>query len=231
MKNKYHHIYFDLDRTLWDFESNSRESLNDLYIYFNLNNSFESAGEFIQIYHKHNDRLWAQYREGNLTKEILRYKRFELTLREKKIRDKQLAKDAGEKYLSLSVSKTILFPHTHEILEYLSNKYNLYILTNGFRETQFSKLRNCQLEKYFKKVFTSETIGYNKPHPKIFQWAVKSVNALKDECIMIGDDIEVDIEGAGKFGMDTVFFNPNNEQITVKPDFEINDLIEIKNFL
>jgi putative hydrolase of the HAD superfamily len=231
MKKRYRHIYFDLDRTLWDFDSNSKESLINLYNEFNFNNFFDSDSEFIQIFHKHNDRLWAQYREGNLTKEILRYKRFELTLKEKKIKDKELAQKAGEKYLSLSVSKTILFPNTHEILAYLFKKYNLYILTNGFRETQFSKLRNCDLEKYFKKVFTSESIGYNKPHPQIFHWAVSSINALKDECIMIGDDAEVDIEGARKYGMDTIFFNPEKEKASIRSSYEITDLIEIKKIL
>jgi putative hydrolase of the HAD superfamily len=231
MKKKYQHIYFDLDRTLWDFDSNSKESLIDLYQEFKLGDFYYSASEFIEIYHKHNDRLWERYREGNLTKETLRYKRFDLTLREKNINDKILALEAGEKYLSLSVSKTILFPNTHEILDYLYKKYDLYILTNGFRETQLSKLRNCDLEKYFKKVFTSETLGYNKPHPEIFHWAVSSINARKDECVMIGDDAKVDIEGAGKYGMDTIFFNPEKEKTLIKSDYEINNLIELKNIL
>lgn len=231
MMGKYKHIYFDLDRTLWDFDANSREALGDLYRKFNLDTLFSSPEEFIESYHKHNERLWAQYREGNLTKAILRSKRFELTLRDKKVKDPVLAASIGEDYLSQSVIKTILFPNTKEILEYLKPFYNLYILTNGFRETQFKKLGNCGLDVYFDEVFTSETIGYNKPHQKIFEWAITAVNAKKDDCIMIGDDQEVDIEGARRFGIDTIFFNPQDEDPRVESTYIIQDLIELKNIL
>jgi putative hydrolase of the HAD superfamily len=228
---KYKHIYFDLDRTLWDFDANSRQALGDVFRNFNLDRIFTNPDDFIQTYHKHNERLWAEYRDGNLTKAILRSKRFELTLKEKKVKDPVLAARIGEEYLSQSVLKTNLFPNTLEILDYLKPQYNLYILTNGFRETQFKKLANCGLDVYFDEVFTSETIGYNKPHVKIFEWAITAVNAKKNECIMIGDDQKVDIEGARRFGMDTVFFNPNKESPIVESTYIINDLSELKKIL
>lgn len=228
---KYKHIYFDLDRTLWDFDANSREALGDLFRKFNLHNLFSSPEEFVETYHKHNERLWAQYRDGNLTKAILRSKRFELTLKDKKVKDPVLAAQIGELYLEQSVLKTNLFPHTIEILDYLKPNYNLYILTNGFRETQFRKLDNCGLSNYFDEVFTSETIGYNKPHQKIFEWAITAVNAKKSDCIMIGDDQKVDIEGAARFGMDTIFFNPLKERPIAKASYTIENLLEIKNIL
>ncbi|MCF8377989.1 MAG: YjjG family noncanonical pyrimidine nucleotidase [Bacteroidales bacterium] len=228
---KYKHIFFDLDRTLWDFDMNSFDALSDIFISHKLDAHFKNNEEFIQLYHKHNDRLWARYREGNIKKEILRFKRFDLTLREKGIRDKDLAKKIGADYLDLSVIKNRVFPNTYEILDYLKPKYPLYILTNGFRETQFRKMNNCKLDPYFNHVFTSETIGYNKPHIKIFQWAVSYINAKKEDCIMIGDDQAVDIIGAQKFGMDGIFFNPNNEEVISSPKYVIKDLIEIKEIL
>ena len=227
----YKHIFFDLDRTLWDFDANSRAALTDIFRSHNLDQYFESPEPFIKAYHKHNDNLWNHYREGKIKKELLRYLRFELTLQEAKIQDTELAKAIGEDYLQLSTEKTILFPYTHEILAYLQPKYLLYILTNGFKETQFSKMKNCGLSRYFQHVFTSETIGYNKPNPKIFQWAISSVNGRKEECLMIGDDFEVDILGAKSFGIDQVFFNPDNLGFNVKPSYEIKSLIELKNFL
>ncbi|MCK4920337.1 MAG: YjjG family noncanonical pyrimidine nucleotidase [Bacteroidales bacterium] len=229
--NKYKHIFFDLDRTLWDFDMNSFDALSDIYSSHNLNKHFESPDEFIGLYHKHNDRLWSRYREGKIKKEILRFKRFDLTLKVKKINDKNLSMKISEDYLELSVLNKRVFPNTYEILDYLKPKYSLYILTNGFRETQFKKMNNSRLNDYFDRVFTSETIGYNKPHPKIFQWAVSSVNAKKDECIMIGDDQAVDIVGAQKFGMDGIFFNPNNEKEICSPSYMIKDLIELKEIL
>jgi putative hydrolase of the HAD superfamily len=227
----YKHIFFDLDRTLWDFDANSREALTDVFLNHHLDRYFESPETFINAYHKHNELLWNGYREGNIKKELLRSLRFELTLKEVKIDNHELAKAIGEDYLQLSTVKTILFPYTHEILNYLYEKYPLYILTNGFRETQFSKMKNCDLTKYFRNVFTSETIGYNKPHPKIFHWAMSSVNGRKEECLMIGDDFEVDILGARSCGMDQVFFNPEKLIVKEKTTFEIDSLMDLKNFL
>ena len=227
----YKHIFFDLDRTLWDFDANSRAALTDVFRKYNLDQYFESPEPFVKSYHKHNEILWYQYREGNIKKEILRSLRFELTLRDAGVENHDLAKEIGEDYLVLSTEKTILFPYTHEILSYLQKKYPPYILTSGFRETQFSKMKNCDLTKYFHTVFTSETIGYNKPNPKIFQWAITSVNVRKDECLMIGDDVEVDILGAKSFGIDQVFFNPDKILTDSKPTYEIESLLELKNFL
>lgn len=228
---KYKHLFIDLDRTLWDFDTNAKTALVEIYFKHKLENHFSKPEEFIDLYHKHNERLWQRYRDGKIKKEVLRYKRFDLTLAEKKIKNKFLSTQIGEDYLELSVQQKGLFPNTHEILAYLQPRYSLYILTNGFRETQFSKLRNCDLEKYFDKIFTSETIGYNKPHPKIFQWAISSVNAKKEECLMIGDDQAVDIKGARNFGLDSVFFNPENISITHPHTYMIKDLTELKEIL
>ena len=227
----YKHIFFDLDRTLWDFDSNSRAALIDVFHKHNLDRYFESPEPFVTGYHRHNDVLWSQYRDGHIKKEILRYLRFELTLKDANIENPELARVIGDEYLQLSTEKTILFPHTHEVLSYLNKKYPLYILTNGFRETQFSKMNNCDIMKYFDHVFTSETIGINKPHPKIFQWAMSSVNGKKEECIMIGDDFEVDILGAKSAGMDQVFFNPDEIKEKIRPSFEIKSLLELKSIL
>jgi putative hydrolase of the HAD superfamily len=227
----YKHIFFDLDRTLWDFDSNSRAALTDVYEAHHLGRYFESPEPFILGYHKHNELLWDRYRQGNIKKELLRSLRFDLTLKDVSVDNPALAREIGEDYLQLSTEKTILFPHTHEILTYLNGKYPLYILTNGFRETQFSKMKNCDLSKYFHTVFTSETIGYNKPHPKIFHWAMSSVNGKKEECLMIGDDIEVDILGAKSCGMDQVFFNPEKLINEANPTFAIESLLELKNIL
>jgi len=228
---KYHHIFFDLDRTLWDFESNSREALTEIFHNHKLEQYFSTPDHFIILYHHHNNSLWESYRHGKLKKETLRSLRFNLTLKDVDVDNPVLAKIIDDQYLRLSTDKTHVFPYTFEILEYLFPRYSLYILTNGFRETQFSKLKNSGLSRYFNSVFTSETIGYNKPHPKIFQWAVSSVNARKNECLMIGDDFEVDILGARYFGMDQVFFNPQNLSFDRKASYEIKSLIELKNIL
>ncbi len=225
------HIFFDLDRTLWDFESNARSALTDIFHKYDLGKGFRDPNEFFEIYNLHNERLWAGYRKGQLSKEILRSKRFELTLAEKKIRDPDLAMKAGEDYLLICPQKNILFEGTKEVLEYLQPKYQLHILTNGFKITQESKLKNCGLESYFQQLFTSETIGYHKPSQEIFRYAVNSLNARKSECVMIGDDPEVDIAGAADYGLQTILFDPEEKYFESPADFRVKTLLELKAIL
>ena len=232
MNKKYLHIYFDLDRTLWDYESNANTALENIYNKQQLQEIFSTPGEFTHMFHKHNERLWNQYSKGLLKKNILRNKRFELTLKEKGQKNPELVVRISKEFLRLCMEQTLVFPGTHEILSYLKEKgYYLYLLTNGFRDTQFTKLKNCALEPYFHKIFTSDTIGYHKPHKNIFHWAVSSVHAKKEECLMIGDNEEADIMGAKKYGMDQVFFNPEGLKIRTVPTYEIRSLSELRKIL
>ncbi len=231
MTKKYRHIYFDLDRTLWDFESNAEETFQEIFEKYELDRIFPDFDTFHESYKKHNQRLWKAYRDGKLKKQILRNKRFELTLEEYGNTDTVLAEKIGDDYITISPTKTRLFPGAKETLEYLNQKYNLYIITNGFNEVQFTKIQNCGIRDFFSAVFTSEDAGAQKPHKKIFQHALKNVNAKKSESIMIGDDLESDIQGALNFGMDQIFFNPQGKSHDTKPSFEIRQLPEIKSIL
>jgi len=227
----YKHIFFDLDRTLWDFDQNMVDALRDIFFDFNLDSVFPNINTFITTFTKHNDYLWEKYRLGELKKDILRFKRFDLTLRDYGVNDQRLAKRMGEEYLLITPSKTALIPHTREVLEYLHPKYKLHIISNGFNEVQFPKLDKCHIAKYFDKVITSESSGYHKPCPEAFGYSLSSVNARKEESIMIGDDLEIDIIGAKKFGIDQIYFNQFNLNHKAKPTHEIHTLLELKKIL
>lgn len=228
---KYKNLYFDLDRTLWDFQSNSEHTLGDLIKRHvpEINSRFN---EFLTVYYEVNEKLWLQYRNGELAKEVLRTKRFSDTLKIMGINSISAATKIGDDYIKESPYKTGLFPFAIETLEYLRGKgYRMFLLTNGFLEVQIVKIRESKLEPFFQKMITSEEAGYQKPHRKAFEYAVKTVNSKKAESIMIGDDLDNDIFGAKRFGMDTVFFNPDKIMHQSKPTFEINGLNELKLFL
>jgi len=228
---KYKYIYFDLDRTLWDFDNNAKETFLEIYQNRNLGSIFSSFETFYTTYNKHNDILWKDYRENKIEKSILRWKRFALTLEEFGIYDEKLAQQIGDDYVNISPTKKQLFPYTHEALSYLKNKYTLYIITNGFSEIQSDKLKNCNLDQYFKGIITSEDAGAQKPSPIIFEHALRLSNAQKNECLMIGDDLETDILGAKNTGIDQVFFNSDNIQHSEDITFEITSLNELKDIL
>jgi len=227
----YKSVFFDLDRTLWDFESNARDTFIEMYDKHHLNVIFPDFDTFHKTYRRINKKLWEQYRNGTIEKEVLKYKRFQLTLEEFGYQDETLAKKLGEDYVTLSSNKTKLFPDTHSTLTYLKNKYNLYIITNGFHEVQFKKIKNCNLEKYFQKIITSEQAGIQKPHIDIFHFALEEANTEPQKSIMVGDDFEGDIKGAKSAGIDQVFFNPNYQSHQEECTYEIHALKELQQIL
>ena len=228
----YKHIFFDLDRTLWDFESNSHDALFDIVNKYQLADLVEKFDLFISLYKKHNVRMWKDYRDNKIEKSILRWKRFYLVLLEFNIDDIDLAKKIGEDYVTISPQKKKLYPHVHELLQYLQVNYQMHIITNGFEEVQHVKLERSKLNRYFTNVITSEMVGVQKPANAIFAHALVLAGANKNESIMIGDDIDTDIAGARDYGIDQVYFNPDNNSIKdIKPTYEVSSLIEIKEIL
>ena len=222
------HIFFDLDRTLWDFEKNSHTTLLQLISHFNLiEKGIDTPESFIKKYKIHNAKLWDLYREDKINKEELRSKRFLMTLAECGIDDKTLAEQFGLAYIKQSPLQTNLFSFSHEVLFYLKNKYTLHIITNGFEEVQHIKLAAADLKQYFDVVVTSEKAGVKKPNAKIFEFALEQVNAKAEESIMIGDDLAVDVLGAEKVGMQGIYFNPNKERQKKEVVHEIFCLSEL----
>ena len=223
------HIFFDLDRTLWDFETNSHETLFEIYNKYNLRElGIESYIEFIKEYKKINEKLWKMYRADKISQKNLRRERFQKTLELYNIRNIDLSEKIGNDYIDICPRKTKLFPKTIEILNYLKSKYHLYIITNGFHKTQHIKLEFSNLKPYFHQVFTSEQVGVKKPNPKIFEYALSKANANSEESVYVGDDLEVDILGCQKCGIDGVYFNPKKIEHQENPKYEISCLSELK---
>ncbi|SDC17899.1 YjjG family noncanonical pyrimidine nucleotidase [Williamwhitmania taraxaci] len=222
------HIFFDLDRTLWDFEMNSRETLEELFYELLASRTNMAAEEFIKIYHKHNERLWSEYQKGAIKKEMLRWKRFQLTFKELGIVDNALAQQFDKAYIARSPQKTNLFPGTIETLLYLSKHYRLHIITNGFLETQSLKIDNAGITPFIQHMTTSEEAGHQKPEAGAFEYSLKKTGAKVKNSIMVGDDLEIDIVGASNFGMKQVFFNPEKQKHNFHPTWEIVSLLELK---
>tara|TARA_B100000927_G_C16428798_1_gene454645 strand:- start:269 stop:958 length:690 start_codon:yes stop_codon:yes gene_type:complete len=228
---KYQHLFFDLDRTLWDFEINAFKTLNEMYSFFSLKNKGVTSKDFIKKYKLYNEKLWHDYRLGIITKDNLRSRRFILTLNDFGIYDNNLGKKMGDYYVDNCPKKTELIPYTLDVLDYLKQFYILHIITNGFHEVQFIKLKKSNLFKYFDQIITSEKAGVKKPDPKIFNYALSKACCKVQDSIMIGDDFPVDILGAKKIGMDQIYFNPQNDKNSESATFEINCLSQIKEIL
>ena len=227
---KYKHLFFDLDHTLWDFDANARETLSELYSIFDLykriNTPFE---DFYPKYLFHNEVLWDRYHKGLITADELKWRRMWRTLLDFKIADEPLARDLSAKFLEILPTKKLLFPHTMEILDYLKEKeYALHLITNGFEKTQWSKLNNSGLGGYFTHVVTSEMSNSLKPKKEIFEYAMDKARASLSESIMIGDNLDADIQGAMNAGMDSIFVNHINASTDLKPTYTVTHLKELE---
>ena len=205
----YKHLFFDLDHTIWDFDRNAEEALQELFVLHELETlGLASAAEFIATYTRNNHALWADYHLGKIDKETLRQTRFRKTFMDMGLHPDVIPVTFEDAYVALCPTKTNLFPHAHETLSYLQHKYTLHLISNGFRESQDTKLKGSRLYKYFQHIILSEEAGFNKPHQGIFEHALNLAGATKQESIMIGDSLEADIYGAINFGMDAIYFNP-----------------------
>lgn len=226
----YKHLFFDLDHTLWDFETNSKETLKQVFFEKKLNETLtQDFDGFHDRYSFHNKKLWDRYHNGFMKQEDLKWKRMWLTLLDYKNGDEKLARQMAVEYLEILPHKKAIFPYTIEILDYLQNKnYLLHLITNGFNELQWGKLVSSKLEKYFINIITSEKAMALKPHKDIFEYALKVCGAGKQESIMLGDNLDADIKGAMDFGLDTVFVNHINEQTDLKPTYTIYHLKELE---
>lgn len=230
---KYKHIFFDLDHTLWDFDANARETLRELHEHLNLGSrGVHDFDVFHKTYLQHNQTLWDRYRKGFIKQEELRLKRMWLTLLDFRIADDNLTQEMSDRFLSLLPTRTILFPDTKDVLDYLRNKgYGLHLITNGFEKTQHSKLKHSGLDGYFKNVITSEGSNSIKPQRAIFEFALEKAQASVEESIMIGDTLDVDIAGAMSIGMDQVHVNYNDAPQDLTPTYTIRTLRELKGIL
>lgn len=224
---KYKHLFFDLDRTLWDFDKNTGTTLIELFEHFNLGNLIEDVNKFISRYHYYNDAVWDLYRIRKMPKQKLRSERFRLLLEEYNLIDEKLVAELDSYFISHAPLKSGLIENTIELLNHVSPNYNLYIVSNGFKEIQLRKMKSAGIEQYFKKVFTSDVIGYSKPHYQFFGSVLSSSNARKRESLFIGDDFTNDVEGPALFGIDQVWFNPERNEPRFKPTFEIGNLLEL----
>lgn len=225
---KYKHLYFDLDHTLWDFEKNCAETLSELFLHFNLSRYGIEVNAFIEAYQKVNYQMWHEYNRGRLQKNRIRSERFGNTFELLGLNRNEVPAGMNEEFLKRCPSKGNVIPFAHETLTYLSEKnYTLHIITNGFKETQHIKISSSNLDSYFDKVINSEICGFSKPDRKIFDYAIALSEADCKECIMIGDDLYTDIQGAKNAGMDAIYYNPKKNPHNETVTFEISCLSEL----
>ena len=229
---RYKNLFIDLDDTLYDYSAASQESFRETYDLLHYERYFNSFEHFYSIYEPYNLQLWHIYGEGKITKEELNKRRYSYPLEVVGVHDQELADTFCREALGRIPTKNKLIEGAKELLEYLRPKYNLYILSNGFKELQSRKMCTVGIDKYFDALILSEDIGVNKPNRELYEYALQKTASTTEDSIMIGDMFETDIVGAANIGMKQIYFNPKKKEcMPFTPTYMVTELLQIKDIL
>ena len=229
---KYSCLLFDLDHTLWDYETNSEETLQTLFHQYELQQKGVSSFKFFfETFGRINTHLWNLHDKGLIGQQVIREERFHKVLTEAGLEDYALSLRFSTDYLKELPKKKNLLPHAKETLDYLHAKYPMIIVTNGFDEIQSTKLHSAGILHYFKNIVTSQRAGSKKPSKEIFEFALGEAGYPNSRAVMIGDNLLTDMAGARTFGMDSIYFNPTRQPHRENVTFEIESLHELRTLL
>lgn len=232
IKDRYKCIFFDLDHTLWDYETSCKETLQELFAAFSLpEKGVTDFTSFHQQFRRVNAALWVLYDRGEIGSEVIRKERFRQILEALNAFDPKLSDDLSHEYLYTCPRKGNLMPHAIETLQYLSANYRLSVITNGFEEIQNMKLTAGNLHTYFDHIVTSQKAGHKKPAREIFTYTLEKNGISASEAMMIGDNLLTDIKGAREASIDAVFYNPEKSMHQEKVTREIESLHQLRSFL
>ncbi len=227
-KRQFSTLLMDMDNTIFDFDAAEREGVKEVLRL----NGFEPDDELIERYHQVNQSCWQAFERGEIRREQIfenRFPRFFATL------GKEIDAPAVEKaYRAKLNAGTQLLPGARKICEWLSERYDLYIVTNGLAATQRSRLVPAGMDGYFKDIFISEEMGSQKPQKEFFDACFPRI-AEKDlsKMLIIGDSLTSDIQSGINTGIATCWLNRSGQPAAddITPDFEIHSLEELRNIL
>lgn len=232
MTKKYQTLFFDLDDTLWDTAANSKESMKEIYSAYNFGNYYASFEDFYPLYLNYNNQLWDKYGKGEISKTDLMNSRFRKLFEDYVDINDSTLREMNDAFMHNTSLKEKTIDGAVDTLEKLYGEYRLYIISNGFSEVQYTKLKNSGLNKFFDKIFLSDALGINKPDPRIFDYAIENTSADKQTSLMIGDTYNTDIVGAQNSGIDQVWYNPKESgKNNLRATFEISKISQLLDIL
>lgn len=237
---KYKIIIFDLDDTLIDNTENVRHAYAKMIK--SVGESYTETG--FQRWYSIDHKFWEDWQEGlielpeNLkNKTGKKSETFLNWLRAQRIliyfnHQISLEKAIELNYLYMNALKenVIAINNAYNTLQYLSNKYQIIIATNGPQIATKEKLSKINCLQFVNNILSADMFGYVKPRKEFFEGIKHTLsNHNTEEYLIIGDSLTSDIAFAMNCNFDSCWFNPNNATLPIKykPTIIINDLIEL----
>lgn len=205
-------IIFDIDNTLIKWEDSYYQNLNQVFEELNISYTQKDINGIIGSIAEYESK------EAYFNREIMQ-KRIEEKL-ERKLPANFV--DTMLNYFSNCVPEK-LPDEIPETLNYLSQKYELVTLSNWFEETQEMRLEKLGIRKYFKATYAGETIKI-KPNPESYYMAIGEHKP--EECLMVGDNITYDVQGAEKCHLQVLYYNPKGLETNYPSIQTIKELME-----
>ena len=218
-------IFLDLDETLLDFSQAEAVALSRTLRCFEI----EPTDHIIQRYHVLNISQWRLMEEGKLSREGALTRRFELLFEEMGWSLEQVPAFNDQYEIFLGQGHYFL-PGAEDLLKELAPRYDLYLATNGASEVQRGRLKSAGIEPYFKGIFISGEVGYNKPSAEYFQTVFAAISDFDPACaIIVGDSLTSDIRGGRNAGIRTCWLNPTGAEphSGILPDYTVRTLEEL----
>ncbi len=221
-------LLLDLDGTIFDFNAAEHDALKTTFSAFGVVPTDNLIKRYLEI----NAPLWKCLERGEITREALLLKRFQLLSDEFGLG--LVPKDVQAMYQYELSKRCFFLDGAEELLSSLAEEYEIYAVTNGNLLVQRPRIENAKLDRFFKDYFISEEVGYAKPDKRFFDVVFEKIADFDpEEAIVVGDSLSSDILGAKNAGLISIYYNPemhaNNTGII--PDYEITNLVEIKEIL
>ena len=225
---EYKILLLDVDDTLLDFKAAERDGICEVLKAY----GEEPDEEKIARYSKLNEGLWKAFERGEIKRDTIMEVRFGRFFA--KLGKEVNGPEAEKLYREQLNNSTVIIDGALEILEYLSGKYDLYVITNGVSKTQYNRLDKSGIGRYMKDIFVSEDAGCQKPRKEFFEYCFERLGTSDvSQMLVIGDSLSSDIRGGNNAGIDTCWFNRKGEacpeDITV--NYEVRHLEELKKYL
>ncbi len=225
----YKHLFLDLDNTLLDFDAAEEVALKKAFLALDIVPTESLLARYRQI----NEHLWEQYELGQVARDELLVKRYDLLFAERGIAvPGWKCEEIYRKYLGVG---HYFVPGAEDVLAYLSGKgYQLYLASNGLADTQYSRLESAGIGHYFAQIFISGSTGHHKPEAAYFQYCFSHIPGFSSsQALMIGDTLSSDIQGGKNAGIATCWLNRKGKTPppALTPDYEIRRLEELKAIL
>jgi 2-haloacid dehalogenase len=221
-------VLLDLDNTIIDFNECARRSI--MGIFEDLR--FHYDDNVFNTFLTENVKIWKRLESGEIDKAYLRANRWNIILEKLGIDyDGTIIEERFENGVALGAYPV---EGAYELLDYLYYKYDLYVVSNGLKFVQESRVKIGKYDKYFKALFLSEDVGIQKPDIRFFDYCYEKLGfPPKNELILIGDSLSADIKGGNSFGIDTIWFNIHAEEnkTDINPTYIVNKLKEIESIL